>query len=184
MNASTKAFYLLAAIALCCLASCQKLRGNDFAARSNRIAQPLARAVNGALTNRLGQASAAISEKFLDAIAHIESSGRSRVIGDGGKARGMFQLHRAAWEDARKISPLIGDYQTGALNPATARQVARVYLNILAARLERALGYAPTSGQVYAAFNLGFAGFKKRGFDLNRCPVTTQKAVKKLEVML
>ena len=125
-----------------------------------------------------------ITDKFLDAVAMVESSGRTNAVGDGGKALGMFQLHRAAWEDAAKIDPtLVKDYKTGALNPATARRAARVYFEILSARLIRA-NVAPSPAALYAAYNCGFAGFSKRGFDLAKCPSSTQKAVKKLEALL
>lgn len=128
-------------------------------------------------------ASAQVSEKFLDAVAQVESSGRANAIGDGGKALGMFQLHRAAWEDASKVDRTLGDYKTGALNPATARRAARVYFEILSARLVRAQA-ANSPANLYAAYNLGFAGFSRRGFSLVKCPASTQKAVKKLEAML
>lgn len=128
-------------------------------------------------------ASLIISDKFLDAVAMVESSGKTNAIGDNGKALGMFQLHRAAWEDALQIDRTLGDYKTGALNRETSRRAARVYFQILSARLIRA-NIAPSPATLYAAYNCGFTGFSKRGFDLSKCPVSTQKAVKKLEAML
>ena len=129
------------------------------------------------------QIRAQVSDKFLDAVAMVESSGKTNAIGDNGKALGMFQLHRDAWEDAAKIDPSLGDYKTGALNRETSRRAARVYFNILSARLIRA-NAANSPANLYAAYNVGFAGFSKRGFSLSKCPVSTQKAVKKLEAML
>ena len=124
-----------------------------------------------------------ITDKFLDAVAMVESSGRTNAIGDGGKALGMFQLHRAAWEDAAKIDRSLGDYKTGAMNRETSRRAARVYFSILSARLIRAQA-ANSPAHLYAAYNVGFTGFSKRGFDLAKCPASTQKAVKKLEALL
>lgn len=128
-------------------------------------------------------ASAHVTEKFLDAVAQVESSGKPNAVGDGGKALGMFQLHRAAWEDAAKIDRSLGDYNTGALNPETSRRAARVYFNALSARLIRA-HVANSPANLYAAYNLGFTGYSKRGFSLGKCPATTQRAVKKLTTLL
>lgn len=124
-----------------------------------------------------------ITDKFLDAVAMVESSGRTNAIGDGGKALGMFQLHRAAWEDAAKIDRSLGDYKTGALNRETSRRAARVYFQILSDRLIRAQA-ANSPAMLYAAYNCGFTGFSKRGFDLTKCPASTQKAVKKLNSLM
>lgn len=154
MTTTTKALWIIAVIVTCALASCQVVRGQ------------------------------VITDRLLDAIAQIESSGRANAIGDGGKARGMFQLHRAAWEDARMAQPSLAVYESGSLNPVQARLAARTYLEILAARLQRATGNTPTAGQIYASFNLGFAGFKKRGFNLDNCPQVTIKAINKLERIL
>lgn len=121
---------------------------------------------------------------LLDAIAQVESSGNAKAIGDGGKAVGMFQLHRAAWEDARRQCPRIGEHQLGALDPVRSRLAAESYLTILAARFHRATHHKPTPGELYACYNVGFSRFQSLGFDLQRAPRTTQKAVKKLEGLM
>lgn len=177
----------LAVIILCALASCKACGQTNFA--GNRLSADTLKAKTSALycpeiaDSSARRSSNSISDKFLDAVAMVESSGRTNAVGDGGKALGMFQLHRAAWEDAAKIEPSLGAYKTGALNPATARRAARVYFQILSARLIRA-NVAPSPAMLYAAYNCGFTGFSKRGFDLSNCPASTQKAVKKLEALL
>lgn len=124
-----------------------------------------------------------VTEKFLDAVAMVESSGRLNAVGDSGKALGQFQLHRAAWEDASKIDPLLGDYKTGALDREKSRRAARIYFNILSARLG-SRNIPKTPQMLYAAYNVGFGGLSKRGFNLSKCHATTKTAIKKLESYL
>ena len=151
----------------------------------NNAACAMPRVQLAAANDPAGKAqSSIVSDKFLDAVAHIESSGRSDVIGDGGKARGMFQLHRAAWSDAQKRNPLVVDYVSGSTNPSASRLAAKTYLNILAERFTLNNKRPPTPGELYACYNMGFAGFSKIGFELNRAPKTTRNAAQKLKGLL
>lgn len=125
-----------------------------------------------------------VTEKFLDAVAMIESGGRADAIGDGGKARGCFQLHSAAWSDAKKRNPLVGDYINQSTNCAASRLAAKTYLTILADRFTLNNKRPPNAGELYACYNMGFSGFSKIGFDLNRAPKTTRRAVEKLKGLL
>lgn len=149
-----KPIWITSIIVIICLASCQKIKGE------------------------------LISERYLDAVAMIESSGNIHAIGDNGKARGMFQLHEAAWSDAKQRNPLVVDYCIGATNATASRLAAKTYLTILAERFEKRVKRKPTHGELYACYNMGFGSFAKVGFDLNRAPVTTRKAVKRIEWML
>jgi hypothetical protein len=121
-----------------------------------------------------------ITEKFLDALALVESSGNAAAVGDGGRARGPFQLWRGAWQDADRNLKLNKSYELYATDPAVSRLYARAFLTQLEARLAAVLCRPPTTEQLYAAWNLGLTGFERRGFLLSRCPQTTQRAAKKL----
>jgi len=123
----------------------------------------------------------AVTEKFLDSVAMIESSGNPNAVGDGGKAVGLFQLHRAAWNEARSVDQTIPPYEAGAKSGNVSRRAARAYFNILTSRFQRATGTPPTPGQLYAAYNIGLSRFlSKYGGDISKCPATTQRAIKKL----
>ena len=66
-------------------------------------------------------------ELLLDAIAEIESNNDPNAIGDGGRAVGMYQIHRRYWQDGTKILGV--DWQhSEARDPEKARQVVRAYL--------------------------------------------------------
>jgi hypothetical protein len=125
-----------------------------------------------------------ITEKFLDALALVESSGNAAAIGDGGRARGPFQFWREAWQDADRKLKLNKSYELYATDPAVSRLYARAHLTTLETRLAAALCYPPTTEQLYAAWNLGLTGFERRGFLLSRCPLTTQRAAAKLKSQL
>lgn len=121
---------------------------------------------------------------LIDAIAQVESSGNAKAIGDGGRSIGAYQLSAACWRDVQKVEPRVGEYLSGAPDPARSRLAARTYLTILAARFHRATNRTPTPGELYGCYNVGFSRFQSLGFDLKRAPKTTQKAVKKLEGLM
>jgi hypothetical protein len=125
-----------------------------------------------------------ISDRLLDAIAQIESSGRANAIGDDGKASGMFQLHRAAWEDALKVCPVMGAYEIAAHDPVKSRQAARIYLTLLFQSLQKAGHPQPAPELVYLCYNRGFTGAASISFDIKRAPKHTQRACAKLKGMM
>ena len=127
-----------------------------------------------------GSCLAQVTDSFLDRVSFIESSNNPKAIGDAGLARGMFQFHRAAWSDAQKISPLVGDYETGSMNPERSRLAARAYLTHLAARFEKRTGRKPSQQELYAVWNCGIGRFFQLGGKLENCPASTRKACEKI----
>ena len=66
-------------------------------------------------------------ERLLDAIARIESHGNAKAVGDGGRALGAYQIHRAYWEDGTELLGV--DWPHGdAADPKKARRVVKAYL--------------------------------------------------------
>jgi hypothetical protein len=111
-------------------------------------------------------------ERMLDGIAFVESSSGKFLVGDGGKSLGMFQLSRKAWADVNKARAKAGlatyGYDRNVMNHDINRAYARDFITILQSRLKSTLGRTPTVEQVYASFNMGFEGFRRCGFDINR----------------
>jgi len=66
-------------------------------------------------------------DKLLDAIAKVESRNDPTVLGDGGRAAGIYQIHRSYWADATRILGVAWDYRE-AKDPHKARQVVQAYL--------------------------------------------------------
>lgn len=117
-----------------------------------------------------------ISDHMLDAVAAVESRGEN-VPGDGGRAAGCWQLHVEACADA-------GGRHADAWTPAEARKLARVYLEVTADRLRHAMRREPSNAELYAAYNMGFQGFKKRGFSMRRCGRVTRARAATVERMV
>ena len=115
----------------------------------------------------------------LDSIARIESSGRSQIVGDGGRALGLFQMHRAAWNDACQRLGVSWPHSS-AIDPKRARTVAANHLAWLCAQFEKETGRKPNASETYALWNLGIEGFKRRNFNLNQCPAITKRAARKM----
>jgi len=125
----------------------------------------------------------AITPGQVEAIIFVESSGNPKAIGRLGE-RGLLQFFPAAWADttrwrARHGLPTYG-YSTWSTDEGVGREYATSWLTLLEERLTTALGRQPTLGEVYAAHQLGFAGFKSKGFDLKKCPTITRVVVARL----
>lgn len=120
-------------------------------------------------------ASEAVSDPVLQAVEHVESSGRgaSTPDGDGGKARGPLQWHSVAWADCSKVRKSAGlavyPY-ADARNPAKAREYARTWLTALKVRLAQQIGRQPFPGEIWLAWNLGWSGFRRYGFQWAEVP--------------
>ena len=67
-------------------------------------------------------------EQLLDAIAQVESGNNSSSVGDGGHARGMYQLHRSYWQDGTRILNVKWGYNL-ACKPEKSRRVVKAYLS-------------------------------------------------------
>jgi len=64
---------------------------------------------------------------LLDAIARVESNHDPDAVGDGGRAIGPYQIHRAYWADGTRTLGVDWSYRQ-AKDPRKARQVVRAYL--------------------------------------------------------
>ena len=95
------------------------------------------------------------SERLLDAIRQVESGGREDLVGDGGRAIGPYQIHRAYWTDAVRADPRLGGKYEDCKREAYARRVVRAYLSHY--------GKGKTSEQLARMHNGGRAIFKRVG---------------------
>lgn len=112
-------------------------------------------------------------EKILRAIGMVESRMVRSAVGDGGKALGAYQMHRAAWIDANEQLKKEG-------KPTHARErwndrrvqdiVAGAYLRVIRKRLARAGVTNPSPAHLAACWNLGFS--KANGMGFKRTPYT------------
>ena len=115
-------------------------------------------------------ASEAICDPILQAVEQVESSGRGAATpdGDGGLAKGCLQWHSVAWRDCsairRKAGLPVYPYADAAI-PAKARDYARTWLTVLKVRLAKQIGRQPYPGEIWLAWNLGWSGFARHGFN-------------------
>ena len=125
-----------------------------------------------------------INGALIHAVGMVESNMNHRAVGDQGKANGFFQMHLPAWSDCSRWLKKNGfkptSYEKGVNDPNISHQYCKIYLSLLNAQLKRSLGREPSAAEVYASFNLGYTGFKRRGFQLDKTPEITQNAIVKL----
>ena len=95
---------------------------------------------------------------LIDAIAQVESGGDHQAVGDGTRARGAWQMHKEAWEDAGKRLGTSFHFSY-AHDKGIGRRYAEAYLAIITERLTKRLGRKPTNQEVYACWRLGVGGF-------------------------
>lgn len=69
------------------------------------------------------------SDRLLDAIATVESDNNPAAVGDGGKAIGVFQIHKVYWQDAVDHDPSIGGCYEDCRDPAYARRIVIAYMD-------------------------------------------------------
>lgn len=127
-------------------------------------------------------ASATVSPAWRDAIIRVESSGNPAAVGRLGE-RGLCQFFPAAWADTSRWRRAHGlpVYSYGlAHDPEAGLAYATSWLTLLEDRLTATLGRRPTIGELYAAHQLGFSGFRSKGFDLSRCPTITKVVAARL----
>ena len=77
----------------------------------------------------LCQATTSANDPFpatLKAILWVESSGNPEAIGDGGRAIGPYQIHRAYWTDATRVLRVDWPY-SDARDPVKAAAAVRAY---------------------------------------------------------
>ena len=106
---------------------------------------------------------------LLEAIAQVESGCDRNAVGKAGE-RGMYQLKKAAWDDANALleSEKHFHYQWSKWRDAMAQDmIAAAHLRILRQRF-KADGYStPTPEQLAVAWNRGYEGAKSYNFAPN-----------------
>ena len=128
------------------------------------------------------------SEDFLSAVRYVESYNGVFVRGDGGQSLGDFQISEAAWTDVngwRKTRKLqCYNYDRHVFDRKLNRLYAADYLSILHQELTQKLKRAPTSGELYAAYNMGLSQFAQCKYRLNQVnPVTRRKCQQIARIM-
>jgi len=95
---------------------------------------------------------------LLDAIRMVESSDGKNLVGDGGKAIGPYQIHKAYWQDAVEHDPSIGGSYKDCMNRAYAERIVVAYFNRYATK--RRIGSTPTYEDMARIHNGGPNGYK------------------------
>lgn len=130
-----------------------------------------------------------INDRFLNALSWVESRDVDSAIGKRGEI-GRFQMTEDAAKDALRFlrgGRSVAENSAGLeirrmlVRSAASTALAKAYCELLNAQLRRKLKREPSHSEIYAAYNLGFAGFERRRFKISNCPKTTRLAAKQIE---
>lgn len=64
---------------------------------------------------------------LLPLLAHVESNGNPKAVGDGGKAIGIYQIHESYWQDATQYDKTIGGKYQDCFDSVYAERIVRAY---------------------------------------------------------
>lgn len=126
-----------------------------------------------------------VDDFYLDALAMIESGSNPAAQGKAGE-RSAWQIRKQAWgytSELRRRRELEVHAFASAGNSTIARAYARTLLEDHCHRFASTYARPPTPGELYAMWNLGFEGFRRRG-SLARCPSLTKDAAQRLTNLL
>jgi hypothetical protein len=106
---------------------------------------------------------------FLDAVAAVESGHNRKAIGKAGE-RGMYQVGKAAWDDANERLKAEGHhhFQWSKWRDATAQDmIAASHLRWIRANFHRIGMTDPTPEQMALVWNVGWTAARSQGFRAN-----------------
>ena len=122
--------------------------------------------------------------QIVDLFAHTESRYEHAAVGDSGRARSAWQMHRKAWLDVsiwRRVKKLpVYDYNMGIRDPEKARAYAGDYIGICAFRLNNLMGRQPTLEEVWCGWNMGVGRFYQIQFDKKKAPLPTRAGIARM----
>jgi len=98
------------------------------------------------------------SDRLIDALVQVESSGNPRAIGDNGKALGCLQIWSVVVQDVNEVSRVKYTH-SDAFDPAKARAICKAYLARYCTA--KRLGRIPTDEDFARCWNGGPMGYKK-----------------------
>ena len=119
-----------------------------------------------------------INGKFIAVVAHLESGGElhpNKAVGDDGDSNGAYQIKAEAWECCnrwlRANKHKTWAYKPFVNDPAISHYYCKLYLSLKARELHKVIKDRPvTHMDVYAAYNMGFRGYSRIGYDWKRHP--------------
>jgi len=114
-------------------------------------------------------AAAAAEATLLECIAVVESGQNRKAVGKAGE-RGMYQVGKAAWDDANERLKREGHHHfqfSKWRNPTAQDMIAASHLRWIRSNFKRIGVAAPTPEQIALVWNVGWSGAVERRFKPN-----------------
>jgi len=117
---------------------------------------------------------------LLQALSDIESGSDDRAIGADGE-RSRFQIMEQTWISYDKFQH---DFSKYASDPDVASKIAIKHLEFLTEHFQEETSIGPTPADLYIMWNIGFRGYKSRGFNPNRVSLTIRNRATRFNNLL
>ena len=118
--------------------------------------------------------------RLAEGVALAESRNDPSAVGDGGKARGAYQMWQIAWQQTSNERHKTGKkvYHFAYAHDAfVSREYAVDYLIWLERSLKARLGRPPTFWEIYAGYARGLGNFEDEGYAYRNLPARTKRAI-------
>ena len=76
-------------------------------------------------------------DRLFDAIVEVESRGNPNAVGDAGKAHGLVQSWRPAWQDGCNVLGVHWNYATGVRDTRKCMQIFHAYTSLYGAQTDQ-----------------------------------------------
>lgn len=100
--------------------------------------------------------------QIYDIIKHVETNNRVAVVGDGGKAYGIVQIHKICVMDINRIYKTQYTHEQ-AFDETCSREMFMLYIQAGIERFKSKYCRSPTESQIVRMWNGGiYSGYKKQ----------------------
>ena len=125
--------------------------------------------------------------QFLSKVRSVEvGKAQSSVVGDGGRARGLYQFHSAAWTDVSSRRRILGQpivsFRQGAHDEYWSALYAIDHTHWLEENIHKKFGWC-SEQMLYAAWNAGLSRVLNSKGRLENLPAITQRGCRKFSAV-
>ena len=122
-------------------------------------------------------------DPWMRALSQVESGGNKDAIGKQGE-RSEYQLSYVVYKHHIGREGSYAEFIRYCHSDANVMYLVRTHAKWLAGMFINRTKRIPNNFEFYAMWNIGFHGFERRGFNIEKCPRITRNAALKYEALI